>query len=463
MTGPGRDPARPGRPAWRHAAGILAASFSLVAAAVVWRLGPVLASRGQRAVGDTRTVASYGFDLSTCLVPREEIVAGGMPRDGVPVLEMPRLLTAAGADSLRRAARYRYLVPSDRVVGVTLGGVDRAYPLRVLCWHEAVLDTLAGRPIAVTYNALSDAAAAFGRDLPETATASGTTAGSALFAADSAADSAAACAAANAVASAAAVAAANATASGPAGAAPLRFGVSGLLLDSHMLLYDRGAAVPSLWSPLQGRAVAGPAAAAGRALPLLPLAVVRWDDWRARHPATTVLFPEPAFRDRYRREPYSTYFGDDRLRFPARPLPPASALARKDLVAVVTAGGETVAYPLRAIARRAAGEETADETGEETGEGAPAPVGAPQPVLGPVGTAGSWITAQGGVRLRFDYRPDPPAVFVTLADAGAPEARGAGVDEAKPGSPAAAAPFSVRTCFWFAWYAQETGSAVRWP
>lgn len=452
MTGPRRGPARPGRPTWRHAAGILAASFVLVAAAVVWQLRPVLQGRGQRAVGDTRTVASYGFDLSTCLVPREEIVAGGMPRDGVPVLEMPRLLTAAGADSLRRAARYRYLVPSDRVVGVTLDGVARAYPLRVLCWHEAVLDTLAGRPIAVAYNALSDAAAVFARDLPEAAAASGTAAGSAT-----------------------APAAAGAAASGPAGAAPLRFGVSGLLLDSHMLLYDRGAVVPSLWSPLQGRAVAGPAAAAGRALPLLPLAVVRWDDWRARHPATTVLFPEPAFRDRYRREPYSTYFGDDRLRFPARPLPPAGALARKDLVAVVTAGGETVAYPLRAIARRAAGEDSADETGEETGRGTPATSGAPQPVLGPVGAAGSWTTTQGGVRLRFDYRPDPPAVFVALVDAGAPAARGAGEGTRQavgqdagegapaPGSSAATTPFSVRACFWFAWYAQETGGAVLWP
>ena len=79
MTGPGRGPARPGRPTWRHAAGILAASFVLVVAAVAWQLGPVLQGRGQRAVGDTRTVTSYGFDLSTCLVPREEIVAGGMP------------------------------------------------------------------------------------------------------------------------------------------------------------------------------------------------------------------------------------------------------------------------------------------------------------------------------------------------------------------------------------------------
>jgi hypothetical protein len=88
-------------------------------------------------------------------------------------------------------------------------------------------------------------------------------------------------------------------------------------------------------------------------------------------------------------------------------------------------------------------------------------------VLGPVGAAGSWTTAQGGVRLRFDYRPDPPAVFVNLADDGAPEARGAwqgaGQGATAPGSSAAAAPFSVRTCFWFAWYAQETGGAVLWP
>ncbi len=396
----------PARPTWRNAAGIVALAVIFCIAAAAWQLLPVLRSHGRRAVGDLRHVASYGFDLSTCLIPCAEIVPAGMPKDGMPALRLPRLLTAAGCDSLDHATHARYLVPSDRVIGIVLGGVARAYPVRVLCWHEVADDTLGGVPIAVAYNPLCDNAAAFERASGgEGAGAAGTTG--------------------------AASAASAAGAAGAAGRDTLDFGVSGLVWNSSQLLYDRraGARGESLWSTLQGRAVAGPAAAEGRHLTGLPLAVVRWDQWRARHPETTVPLPEPLFRERYRRDPYGPYWNNNSLRFPVQPMPPRTGtdadLALKDPVVAVTAGGLTVAYPLRAIAARVA-------AGEKPGAAG-----------GAVVSEGAWTTTQGAVALRFDFRADPPTVAVSALD---PAAR-----------------IAVAQAFWFAWYAQHPGGEVRWP
>ncbi len=115
------------------------------------------------AVGDGRNVASYGFDLTRCLVPRATLVAAGMPKDTLEPLPMRDLLTAAQVDSLNAAERGKYLVPDDLVIGVVVGGVARAYPIRVLNWHEVANDTLGGRPIAVTWHPLCGSSVVFDR------------------------------------------------------------------------------------------------------------------------------------------------------------------------------------------------------------------------------------------------------------------------------------------------------------
>ncbi len=179
---------------------------------------------GGRPVGDGKHVESYGFALANLTVPRDMVVASGMPRDGLAPLVLPPLLTPARVDSLNRAIRGKYLTPDDRVIGVVLAGVARAYPVRVLDWHEVALDTLGGVPVAVCWHALSGAAVVLDRRQ---------------------------------------------------GAQVLTFGVSGLLYNSHHLLHDRQS--ESLWAPLLARAVAGPAA--GDTLALLPHTLMRWDDW----------------------------------------------------------------------------------------------------------------------------------------------------------------------------------------
>lgn len=279
---------------------VLLLAMGLVAAITMAHLGQALRHRS-RAVGDGRDPTSYGFALQPALVPAGAIVAAGLPRDGLPALDDPRVWTLAELDAAVAARRRgKLLVGEDRVVGVQAGGEARAYPLRWLVWHEVVNDTLGGAAVLVSYHALSGAAVATRR---------------------------------------------------PPGT---RLGFSGLLLDSAALLYERTAAGTGggLWSPLALAAVTGPAA--GSALEPLPCALVTWRRWRERHPDTTVLAPDPRLEREYRREPYASYLGNDELRFPVRrELPPHLGLARKTPVLAVRLGGRWLAVPHPVAARRA--------------------------------------------------------------------------------------------------------------
>ena len=81
-----------------------------------------------------------GFDLSNTILPRDEILHGGPPRDGIPALSDPKMIAAIEAD---------YLTDKDRVVGITLNGQSRAYPIAILNWHEIVNDEIENKRFAV--------------------------------------------------------------------------------------------------------------------------------------------------------------------------------------------------------------------------------------------------------------------------------------------------------------------------
>jgi hypothetical protein len=85
---------------------------------------------------------SYGFDLQKTLVPRNEILSGGPPKDGIPAILEPKFVRPAEVDFLR---------DSDAVIGVEIAGKARAYPIRILNYHEVVNDTVGGQSIAVTF------------------------------------------------------------------------------------------------------------------------------------------------------------------------------------------------------------------------------------------------------------------------------------------------------------------------
>jgi|FaiFalDrversion2_1042247.scaffolds.fasta_scaffold01394_3 hypothetical protein len=83
------------------------------------------------------------FDVTKHSVPIEEIRGGGPPKDGIPALDNPRFVSAKEAE--------KFLSRQDRVLGVALNGAAKAYPLKILNWHEIVNDTVGGRPVLVTW------------------------------------------------------------------------------------------------------------------------------------------------------------------------------------------------------------------------------------------------------------------------------------------------------------------------
>ena len=83
-----------------------------------------------------------GFTIDNAIVPKEEILAGGPPKDGIPALLEPKFVSAEKAD---------FLGPEDQVIGVILQGQPKAYPIKILNWHEVVNDDAGDTPIAVTF------------------------------------------------------------------------------------------------------------------------------------------------------------------------------------------------------------------------------------------------------------------------------------------------------------------------
>ncbi len=83
-----------------------------------------------------------GFSLDNASVPQSDILSGGPPKDGIPALLEPKFVDAADAG---------FLDPQDPVIGVVLSGQAKAYPIKILNWHEVVNDTVGDAPIAVTF------------------------------------------------------------------------------------------------------------------------------------------------------------------------------------------------------------------------------------------------------------------------------------------------------------------------
>jgi len=239
----------------------------------------------------------FGFDLGFTLVRRDQIVCSGPDKDEIPALTNPPVVPAW---------RASYLKGGELVVGVVRAGRARAYPLRILVWHECVNDVLGGQPIVVTYCPLRRSAMVFDRRV---------------------------------------------------GGQVREFGISGLLWNSNVLLYDRqpDSRSESLWSQVLMRAVAGPAAKRGLRLRLLPAELATWSDWKRRHPDTTVLSDRTGYAREYRVDPYRDYSQNDRLAFPveSKRTKPARFHLKERMVLVELAGRRK-AYAIRDVVRAAA-------------------------------------------------------------------------------------------------------------
>jgi len=225
-----------------------------------------------------------GFDLTDALVPSDQILHGGPGRDGIPAIEAPKFIPAS-------AAR---LAPDDRVLGLARNGAVKAYPVRILNWHEIVNDRFGDEPIAVTYCPLCGTGIAY---------------------------------------------------LAQAGRQVTTFGVSGLLYNSDLLLYDR--ATQSLWSQITAQAITGPLK--GTKLTPVTLTHTTWADWKKRHPDTLVLSEDTGFNRDYGRDPYAGYAMSPRIMFPTTKT--SDRFPPKEPVLGVELNGARKAYAFSELAK----------------------------------------------------------------------------------------------------------------
>lgn len=226
-----------------------------------------------------------GFDLGNTLIPRDEIRHGGPPRDGIPAIDKPRFLSVDQVD---------FLQDHDRVLGVSRKGIAKAYPVKILNHHEIVNDFFGDEAVVVTYCPLCGTGVSYLSKV---------------------------------------------------GGIESSFGVSGLLYNSDVLLYDRET--ESLWSQILSRAVSGKLM--GQKLIRVPLSHTTWVDWKTLHPDTKVLSTETGYSRDYSRNPYGGYQFSKSIYFPV-----SNKDARyhpKEMVIGLEVNGSFRAYPFIELLR----------------------------------------------------------------------------------------------------------------
>jgi len=218
----------------------------------------------------------------------DEVVWGGVEKDGIPALTNPNFIDANEAT---------FLNDTESVFGVEINGDVRAYPYRIMDWHEMFNDVIGGVPVSLAYCTLCGSGILFdtrveGRD------------------------------------------------------APFVFGSSGFLYRSNKLMYDQQT--HSLWNQFTGRPVVGELTDSGIELKILPVVTTTWGQWKKQHPKTKVLSLETGYRRNYKPgKAYSSYFNSPKLMFPAPTHD--KRLKPKDQVFGLRLTGSEKAWPLTAF------------------------------------------------------------------------------------------------------------------
>ena len=188
------------------------------------------------------------------LIRLDEIEWGGVSVNGIPPLRYPKVLQADAAT---------YLEDDHIVFGISINGRKRAYPKRILAWHEMALDRLGDLELTVVYCTLCGTVIPF-----ESKSIQG----------------------------------------------HHSFGTSGLLYRSNKLMFDQETM--SLWNTFQGIPVVGPLVGNNIQLNAHSVVTTTWKEWRTQHPETTVLSLNTGHRRDYGEGvAYRSYFGTDNLMF----------------------------------------------------------------------------------------------------------------------------------------------------
>ncbi len=205
---------------------------------------PALAQAGENCRPRHLNTVNWSTDFCQSEVDFNEILVGNPVKDGIPAVTDPRM------ESVQEAAEWL----SDRspMIALELENEARAYPLAVLMWHEIANDEIAGIPVAVTFCPLCNSSITFDRRVGDDV---------------------------------------------------LDFGVSGLLRNSDLVMYDRQS--ESWWQQLTGEGLAGQYA--GALLDIVASQVIGFADFAERHPEGLVMSRDTGHNRQYGINPYSNY------------------------------------------------------------------------------------------------------------------------------------------------------------
>jgi hypothetical protein len=196
---------------------------------------------------------TFGFDDTTKKsVPLDKLMQGCPARDCIPSIDNPEYVTAGEAE---------HIGDDDLVITLAYKGEHFAFPTRILDHHEIVNDTFAGDPLAITWCPLCGSAVGIERTVADTVTT---------------------------------------------------FGVSGVLYNSDLVLYDR--TTETLWDQIDAEGIVGPLT--GERLKLVPVSMSKWGRWRAKHPDTRVLTTNTGFDKDYTADRFAEYRESTRLFMP---------------------------------------------------------------------------------------------------------------------------------------------------
>jgi hypothetical protein len=211
------------------------------------------AAHAQRSYDVDILSQTFGFDDSTKRsVDLADLHQGCPARDCIPSIDKPKYLSVDEAT---------HIADDELVITLSYNGEFRAYPSRILDHHEIVNDSIGGDPLAITWCPLCGSAVAIRRTV---------------------------------------------------GGEVTEFGVSGVLYNSDLVLYDR--ATNSLWDQIKAKGIVG--SMTDEHLEMVPVSMSRWAKWRDRHPDTLVLSRDTGFDYDYSQDRFAEYRDSTRLFMP---------------------------------------------------------------------------------------------------------------------------------------------------
>jgi hypothetical protein len=230
-------------------------------------------------------------DGTKYIVDPKKIRGGGPSKGGIGFDQGIPALTHNNMKFVSVSEADEWIEDNELVLALIYNGVKKVYPLQILVWHEIANDNVGGKPLIVTYCPLCGSGIAYEPFIEVEGKKMST-----------------------------------------------RFGTSGKLYNSNMVMYDEET--DTYWQQIDGKAIVGDLV--GQELKEVSIDTVVWRDWKKEHPDSLVLSQDTGIDRDYGKDPYGSYYEDSFLIFPVDNTD--SAIHPKTIIFGIEVEGEYKAY-----------------------------------------------------------------------------------------------------------------------